>query len=89
MPVHKLPGQDEEICPYCGDPKHEAKCPLVTAIEYYPDETIKRVEFRARNRDAIVRVGGQVNVRGIENLASLPERKVDLARAGQAARRQR
>ena len=31
-------------CNYCGG-IHENKCPLVKSFEYYPDGTIKRVEF--------------------------------------------
>jgi len=31
-------------CPYCGM-IHKWKCPLVRAIEYHPNGTIKRVEF--------------------------------------------
>lgn len=33
-------------CPHCGNPKHAAVCPLVKAIEYFPDGTLKRVEYR-------------------------------------------
>lgn len=31
-------------CNYCGS-NHEGKCPMVKAIEYYQDGTVKRVEF--------------------------------------------
>ena len=31
-------------CPYCGM-RHGPRCPSVEAIEYYPDGTVKRVEF--------------------------------------------
>lgn len=31
-------------CHYCGL-IHETKCPSVKAIEYFPDGTIRRVEF--------------------------------------------
>lgn len=31
-------------CQYCGQ-YHGARCPLVKAIDYYPDGTVKRVEF--------------------------------------------
>lgn len=31
-------------CQYCGM-THTATCPKIRAIEYYPDGTIKRVEF--------------------------------------------
>lgn len=34
-------------CPYCGGLPHTGKCPLVSAIEYHPDGTVKRVEFHA------------------------------------------
>lgn len=33
-------------CRYCGG-FHMAKCPLVRAIEYFPDGTVKKVEFHA------------------------------------------
>jgi len=36
-------------CPYCSSESvqiyHGGKCPKVKAIEYYPDGTVKRVEF--------------------------------------------
>lgn len=32
-------------CPYCGG-LHIGLCPTVKAIEYYPDGTTKRVEFK-------------------------------------------
>ncbi len=31
-------------CQWCGS-WHSGKCPLVKAIDYYPDGTVKRVEF--------------------------------------------
>lgn len=31
-------------CPHCGM-IHTTKCPLIKAIEYFPDGTVKRVEF--------------------------------------------
>lgn len=33
-------------CQYCGL-IHETKCSLISAIEYHPDGTVKRVEFHA------------------------------------------
>lgn len=32
------------LCGYCGV-VHGPRCPYVQAIEYYPDGTVKRVEF--------------------------------------------
>lgn len=32
------------MCIICGF-EHENKCPLIKAYEYFPDGTIKRVEF--------------------------------------------
>ena len=36
-------------CPYCSSDNclvyHSGKCPKVKSIEYYPDGTIKKVEF--------------------------------------------
>lgn len=33
------------LCPYCSQPEHGGKCPLVSAFEYHPNGTLKRVEF--------------------------------------------
>lgn len=33
-------------CAYCGQPVHPAVCPTVKAIEYHPDGSVKRVEFK-------------------------------------------
>jgi hypothetical protein len=34
-------------CPYCGTIPHLAGiCPTIKAMEYYPDGTTKRVEFK-------------------------------------------
>lgn len=33
-------------CQYCGGFPHQGICPTVKAIEYHPDGTIKRVEFK-------------------------------------------
>ena len=33
-------------CPHCGG-IHTAKCPLIKAIDYHEDGTVKRVEFYA------------------------------------------
>ena len=40
-----------DYCPHCSNPPyryviHAGKCPYVKAIEYYPDGSIKRVEFK-------------------------------------------
>lgn len=32
-------------CPHCGMVGHVGKCPLVSAIEYFPDGRVKRVEY--------------------------------------------
>ena len=32
-------------CSYCGN-HHNGACPKVKAIEYHPNGTVKRVEFR-------------------------------------------
>lgn len=32
-------------CPHCGM-HHATTCPLVKAIEYHPDGSVKRVEFK-------------------------------------------
>lgn len=41
-----IPGE----CPYCSGPSqkifHGGACPKVKSIEYWPDGTIKKVEFR-------------------------------------------
>ncbi len=46
-------GQANQIigtCPYCSGPfgavYHTSACPRVAAIEYHPNGTVKRVEFR-------------------------------------------
>ena len=40
---------DRQSCPWCSDEHtkvyHVGPCPRVKAIEYYPDGTIKRIEF--------------------------------------------
>lgn len=33
-------------CPYCGMMPHPGVCPSVKAIEYHPDGSTKRVEFK-------------------------------------------
>lgn len=40
-----LTGQQLKKCRWC-DNYHTAICPSVKAIEYYPDGTVKRVEFK-------------------------------------------
>jgi ATP-dependent Clp protease ATP-binding subunit ClpC len=34
-----------EKCPHCGA-QHAGACPLVKAVDYYPDGSVKRVEYR-------------------------------------------
>ena len=34
----------QEVCRWCGS-LHGHLCPAVKALEYYPDGTVKRVEF--------------------------------------------
>jgi len=41
-------------CPYCSNPpwsyiSHCGKCPRVKAEEYYPDGTLRRIEFHGNN----------------------------------------
>lgn len=38
--------QKEQACPYCGAIHLRTVCPLVKAIEYHPNGTVKRVEFK-------------------------------------------
>lgn len=33
------------FCEYCGNAFHHGICPKVKAMEYFPDGTVKRVEF--------------------------------------------
>lgn len=33
-----------EKCQHCGN-MHESRCPSIKAIEYFPDGSIKRVEY--------------------------------------------
>ena len=35
-------------CPYCTN-HHEGICPMVKAIDYHPNGSIKRVEFKTAN----------------------------------------
>lgn len=35
----------QQPCAYCGG-YHQAVCPMVKAIDYYPDGTVKRVELK-------------------------------------------
>ena len=37
-----------ELCRWCKT-YHPSKCPLVKALEYHPDGTLKRVEFHDRH----------------------------------------
>jgi hypothetical protein len=36
------------VCPYCGQYQHSswAQCPRISAIEYHPNGTVKRVELK-------------------------------------------
>jgi len=40
---------NNDFCPYCSDNNntvyHSGQCPRIKAIEYYPDGSIKRIEF--------------------------------------------
>jgi hypothetical protein len=38
-------GQIQEGCRWCGG-FHNSICPTIKAMEYYPDGTVKRVEFK-------------------------------------------
>lgn len=35
----------DKSCPYCGN-NHSGVCPRVKSIEYFPDGTIKKVDFK-------------------------------------------
>ena len=35
-----------EICPHCGK-YHQDACPRVKSVEYYPDGSIKRVQYHS------------------------------------------
>ncbi len=35
-----------ERCRYCGLTGHIGLCPLIKAVEYYPDDSVKRVEMK-------------------------------------------
>ena len=37
-------------CPWCSD-HHSGRCPMVKAIEYHPNGTVKRVEFVSDERN--------------------------------------
>lgn len=47
-------------CPYCSDDyqkiSHGGTCPRVKAIEYYPNGTIKRVEFHGPHPQRVLDV---------------------------------
>ena len=41
----------EGSCPYCSKPPysyvyHTGTCPKIKAVEYYPDGTVKRIEYK-------------------------------------------
>ncbi len=36
-------------CTHCGSFPHQGVCPLIRAIEYHPDGSIKRVEYKTAN----------------------------------------
>ena len=42
--------QTPGACPYCSTPTvasyHSGSCPRVRAIEYHPDGSVKRIEFK-------------------------------------------
>lgn len=53
-------------CRYCGT-YHGPACPLIKAIEYYPDGTVKRVEFKtAKDYPQSIQIGAQPSVQGAE-----------------------
>ncbi len=37
--------QDTPKCIHCGYHPHQGNCPRIKAIDYYPDGTIKHVEY--------------------------------------------
>lgn len=39
---------EQPKCQYCGAMQHQGTCPTVKAIEYHPDGTVKRVEFKTQ-----------------------------------------
>ena len=44
----------EGYCPHCSNPPsnyvyHNGVCPKVKAVEYHPDGTIKRIEYKEWN----------------------------------------
>ena len=46
--------QAPTYCPYCSNPPnylayHSGACPKVKSIEYYPDGTVKKIEFKDSN----------------------------------------
>ena len=64
-------------CPWCsglgGQVYHAGVCPRVRAIEYYPDGTVKRVEFWPEGRgsaEADSRVRARVSLAPVERTES-------------------
>ena len=47
--AHQFPG----ACPHCSGPHsavfHGGPCPRIKAVEYYPDGSIKRVEYHGKD----------------------------------------
>lgn len=64
-----------EKCQHCGL-IHGATCPLIAAIEYYPDGSVKRIEFRS-NVSTVV--GGYVAEPGVSivDVSCVPNPNVD------------
>ena len=50
--VQYLPTSPEGYCPYCSHLPlyvyHGGKCPKVKSIEYYPDGSVRKVEFNEK-----------------------------------------
>lgn len=58
-------------CAWCGGLHPQTICPKVKAIDYYPDGTMKRVEFKvAADYGPPIPLGGQHSAAGF---AGLPE----------------
>lgn len=46
FPFGSSDGKPPVVCGWCHDRHPQFPCPRVTAIEYHPNGTIKRVDFR-------------------------------------------
>ena len=56
------------ICPHCGN-IHAIKCPLIKAIEYNQDGTIKRLEFYSQNDYKALTTEDYQRYKAAENIA--------------------